>query len=155
MTKSAKIILITTGLLAVGAGVAYAYRKKKVSATKPVLVTADNPVTTTETGSDVLKAGSTDEQHVLQLQEVLNTLHQSARYINLNCGGIKWGYMTSGNMADGKVVTENGKFDAKTKAAAKFYLNREEVDLWFLDLMRGKIAKYNKSDKCVYPMAIA
>jgi len=146
-----KAILITCVILVAGAGVAYAFRNKK--AIKGKKATLDvGPV---EIGQvdNTLRQGSEDEQHVTQLQEVLNVLHKAAKYINTNCGGIKWGYMAGSN-TDGSIVKENGVFDVKTANASQYYLNRREVELEYLDLIRKKVAKYKTGDKCVYPMAI-
>lgn len=149
--KSGKAILITLVLVVAGTGIAYAFRTKKKQAIKGSVSIGDIEIGQEE---GVLKKQSTDEQHIMQLQEVLNALHQAAFYINNNCGGIKWGYM-SGSLPGGKIVNESGVFDDKTEQACKYYLNRTEVELWYLDFIRQKIDKYKSGNKCTYPLAIA
>jgi hypothetical protein len=147
-----KVILITCILCVAGAGVAYAFGRRKIKAPvkKKVSVTAGDNTAGTDEG-DTLRKGSADVQHVTQLQEALNALHQAAIYINGHCATIKWPTKGTGST----VVSENGKFDDATAAATKFYLNREEVDLDYLELIKKKIAAYKAGRLCEYPMGIA
>lgn len=153
MKQATRIIIISVGVLALG-GIAYAATRKK----KPVKklsgsVSVGQGSSTSPDEEETLSQGSSDEQHVTQLQEVLNTLHRSANYINNNCGGIKWGYM-AGSLSGGNIVNENGVFDARTAKACQYYLNRTQVDLDYLQFIRDKIAKFRKGDQCVYPLAV-
>lgn len=153
MTKTTKIILVTCVLMVAGAGIAYAYGRRKKpgkNLTGTVLVggtvVTDNP-------DNILAEGSKDSKNIIHLQAALNTVHKAAAYINKNCGGIKWAVMP-GSMSNGNIVNEDGTFDEKTTAASKFYLWRDEVDLPYLDMILKKIDAWKKGDKCVYPLGI-
>ena len=144
-----KIILITLVIIMASAGVAYAFSKRK---TKKDTGTVDvGESSATSDSGDILKQGSNDIQHVTQLQEVLNAIHKAAWYINNTCSSIKWPLLSGGNA---NVVNENGVFDSNTERVTKYYLARTEVDLDFLNMLRSKIDKYRKGDKCIYPLSI-
>lgn len=134
------------GVLA-AAGLLLAFTKKGKKITKKVgkLVLPDSFTSTPE--GESLKKGSADEQHVMQLQQVLNSIHAAAQYINKTCGTMQWGVFPGG-LAD-----VSGTFDDKTAQMSQFYLNRQEVDLDYLDEVREKIRKYNAGDKCKYPLS--
>jgi hypothetical protein len=144
MTKGVKILI---GVAAVG-GVAllFAFRKKGVPAVKKVgkIVIPDSSATTPD-NSDLQK-GSGDVQHILQLQGLLNELHQAVIYINEKCR-TQWG------LYQGTMPAVSGVFDDATENAMQFYLNRKTIDLFYLDEIRIKLARYEVGDKCKYPLA--
>ena len=160
MTKSAKIATITAVLLLAGAGVAYAFRKKKpVAAVKKLVGSIIWPdeiggtQVTTEDGSTVLKQGSKN-QYVEQLKDALNDIHKAVAYINGNCS-MKWAYFNKlPTSSSGNILTPNDSFDSTTAQVAQFYLNRSEVELDYLNEIREKIAKWKKGNKCIYPLSV-
>jgi hypothetical protein len=154
MTKTTKIILITTGILLAATGTVFAFRKKKPvqkaikkvgSIIWPEGATDSEPLT--ESGESSIKLGSSG-RYVEQLQTALNEIHTAALYINNNCNSAKW------QVYPGGLVPVTGKYDDKTNAAAKFYFGgKQEIDLSFLAMIREKISAYKSGNKCIYPLA--
>lgn len=153
MTKTSKIILVTCVLMVAGAGIAYAYSRRSKPGKKLIGTISTEDPKITGNPDNVLAEGSKDSKNVTRLQAALNTIHKAAFYINKNCGGIKWAVMP-GSAFSGNIVNENGVFDEKTVAAAKFYLWREEVELDYLDMIMKKIAAWKKGDPCIHPLGI-
>lgn len=145
MTKGTKILIGVVATLGVTA--LFAFHKKSKAVVKKVgkLVIGDSSIGTPDNAD--LKKGSTDAQHVMQLQQALNQIHAAAQYINSKCGGIKWAVYPGGTLP------VNGSFDSNTAAASQFYLNRQEVDLDYLNSIREKLSKYQAGDKCKYPLS--
>lgn len=147
MTKNIKIALIGVGTVT-GIALLLAFTKKGKQVVKKVgsLIIPDSSATTDAGG--VLRAGSSDMQHVMELQQALNDLTTITTWINTNCG-IQWGVWPSG------LIDISGVFDTRTASVAQFYLNRTEVDLDYLNEIRAKISAYNAgSNKCYYPLSI-
>ncbi len=162
MTTTTKAVLITAGILLISATAVFAFRKKKPvsDAIKKVgsIVWPEGATESSalnEDGTDVMKSG-TSGRYVEQLQGALNDLHKAAVYINNNCNSIKWAVFTKWQpTGDGNILPVTGTFDSKTAAVSQLYLNRQEVDLEFLELLKKKISAYKGGDKCVYPLGIS
>lgn len=144
MTTGTKILIST--IAGIGIISLFAFRKKVVPAVKKVgkLFIADSSTTTADDG--ILKKGSTDEQHIEQLQAALNEIHNAAKYITASCN-VWWPINAAG------ILQENGVFDDRTATACQFYLNRKEVDLDYLNDIRNKLSAYRAGDKCKYPLS--
>lgn len=148
MTTGIKILIGGLSLAAVVGFLGFTTKGKAIVKKAGSLLIGDSSATTSD-NSGILKAGSDDVQHIMQLQDVLNALTTSIQYINKNCGVDPWPVYPLGTLQ------VNGVFDASTSAASQFYLNRTEVDLDYLNQIRAKIAASNAgSDKCVYPLSI-
>lgn len=161
MTKTTKIVLIVSTLLLASAGAVFAFRKKKPvqKAIKKVgsIIWPEglsDSEALTETGADHIAQGDKG-RYVEQLQDALNEIHKASGYINKNCN-VKWGYFSQlPTKSDGTILTVTGEFDANTANVSQFYLNRKEVDLEYLAMIKKKVAAYKAgSDKCVYPLGI-
>lgn len=145
MTTAVKI-LIGTGI-ALGGVALLAFHKKTKETVKKVVGKIFVGDSATDTpGGDDLQKGSGDVQHILQLQQVLNQMHTAIIYINGNCG-IQW------PVYRGLMPGVSGVFDDATAKAMQFYLNRETIDLSYLDEIRIKLARYNAGDRCKYPLS--
>jgi hypothetical protein len=145
MTTGVKILIGTTLVITVTGLIIF--RKKVVATVKKAGKVFAGSSATTIADADVLKRGSADEQHVTQLQEVLNGITDAVQHINENCK-TSWGRWPGGKLA------ENGIFDTRTEQASQFYLNRIEVDLDYLNDLRAKMKAYRSGDKCIYPLSI-
>lgn len=163
MTKTAKILLITGGL-AIAALATYAQLKKKKTAVplpappKPKktssIVVGDNVSTTP--ADQPLTEGVDDPQHVIQLQDALNELHQAAGYINTNCSGIKWPTFAKwATDENGNILNAHGVFDSRTTAVSLYYLNKTTVTLDQLTALRAQLSAWRSGgDKCKYPLGM-
>jgi peptidoglycan hydrolase-like protein with peptidoglycan-binding domain len=161
MTKTKKIVLISTALLLAGAGTVFATRKKKPVAKVIKKVAAiiwpagaDSSEPVTEEGETSIKLGSSG-RYVEQLQAALNDIHKAATYIKNNCEAFYASYKVTPINSAGDILVVNGNFDKNTENASQFYLNRKEVDLSFLSLIRQKISKrYSDGDLCILPTGV-
>ncbi len=146
MTKATKIIVITVGLLGVASLFAFS-AKARSSAKKAVgkIIDIGDTSATTPSGGD-LAQGSEDIQHILQLQQMLNELHAAVQYINKNCS-MSWA------LYPGNPLQVNGVFDMATEKMLQFYLNRQTIDLDYLNEIRNKLNQYQSGDKCKYPLS--
>lgn len=148
MTRGVKILIGVAGLLGITA--LFAFHKPAQTAVKKLVgkipfIGDTSPATP---GDAPLMTGSADIQHIMQLQQALNDIHTAAVNINKNCKTISWGVNPGG------ILQVNGVFDDKTATAAQFYLNREQVDLDYLDMVRTKIDKWRQGDPCIYPLSV-
>lgn len=141
MTTGTKILIGTS--LIIGIASLFAFRKKISKQWGKIFIPDSSGVTDI---GDMLRKGSKDEQHVDQLQNILNEIHAAAKYINSKCG-ITWGVFP------GDALRPDGVFDDKTERMLQFYLNRKEIDLEYLNEIRSKLAAYQKGDKCKYPLS--
>lgn len=148
MTKKSKIILgVSLGLLAVVSLLSFTKKGKEIKKNISKLIISDSIISSDTTGATSIKKGS-NNQYVEQLQDVLNQIHAAVQYINSNCGSIKWGLFSSGT------VPVSGTFDDKTAQMSQFYLNRQEVEIDYLNEIRAKLAKWKQGSKCIYPLSV-
>lgn len=146
MTTGTKILIGTVAALGIAALFAFS-KKTRTTAKKVVGRIADigDSMTSTPDAMDLQK-GSGDVQHILQLQQLLNELHDAVKYINSKCG-------TPWLTYPGKMPGVSGVFDDATEKAMQFYLGRATIDLEYLNAIREKIAKYEAGNKCKYPLS--
>lgn len=148
MTKKAKIIIgVSVAVAGLVALLSFTKKGKQVVKKVGKVVIPDSIITSDATGTTSIKAGS-KSQYVEQLQDALNQVHSAVQYINGNCGTIKWGLFPGGT------VPVTGSFDDKTAAMSQFYLNRQEVEIDYLNDLRSKIAKWKQGSKCIYPLSV-
>ncbi len=153
MTKTGKIILITSSLVLATAAIAFAMRKKKPAPVKKRTgsVIVDDEIPGTVSGI-ALQQGSTDETNVLRLKEAINQYHQAVVFINNNCSGVKWPlFRVWKTDANGKLLPENILFDDNTEQVVQYYFNRKEVEIPFLNKLRLAMDSYRKGTKCIHP----
>lgn len=148
MTKRTKIIIgVISGMAVIAGLLSFTKKGKQVRKKVAKLILPDSIITSDTTGATSIKKGS-NNQYVEQLQDLLNQLHSAVQYINGNCGSIKWGLFPGGTVA------VSGSFDDKTAQMSQFYLNRQEVEIDYLNELREKIGKWKKGSKCIYPLSV-